>query len=316
MNLLKRISAFLFVSVLAFGFIACESDDVDDMVKSDKDKTLTEYISEDANFSTLSAALERTGLNEVLEDEDADFTLFAPNNAAFTKLGVDLVTLPDEDLKNILMYHVIIDDRIKTNDLIFENRYFESASTAGLNNTNLSIIIDREDDQLMVNSFVAVSSTANDFKNGVIYELNDVLKLPTIADIAINDEKLSSLESALIDASGDLVSLLSGETAYTVFAPINDAFEDDEEILSTLKAEQLANILSYHVVNGSVRADDLTDDQVVTTLNGEEITIDIDLGIIRIEDADGNKTLVNIRDIQTTNGVVHIIDDILMPSEF
>ncbi|MEM8527559.1 MAG: fasciclin domain-containing protein [Bacteroidota bacterium] len=316
MNLLKKFPAFLFASILAFGFVACESDDVDDMVTADKDKTLTEYISGDSDFSTLSSALERTGLDAVLNDEDADFTLFAPNNAAFTRLGVDLATLSDDDLKDILMYHVIMDDQIRGNDLVFENRYYESASTAGVNGTNLSIMLDREDDQLMVNGIVAVSSTPNDFKNGVIYELNDVLSLPTVADIAINDENLSSLETALTDATGDLVNLLSGTTVYTVFAPINDAFEDDEETLATLNAEQLANILSYHVVAGNVVSDDLEDDQVVATLTGEEITIDIDLGIVRIQDAEGNKTLVNIRDIQTTNGVVHIIDDILMPSEF
>ena len=77
----------------------------------------------------------------------------------------------------------------------------------------------------------------------------------------------------------------------------------------------MASVLTYHVVEGNFRKDDLEDDQVITTANGETITIDIDLGVVRIEDSTDEKTLVRITDIQTTNGVVHIISEVLMPNE-
>lgn len=315
MNLLKKLPSLLFLMALSVSFIGCESDDVDDDVKANKDITISEFLSDDDNFNTLRDALDRTNLTSVLDDEDGDFTLFAPNDDAFERMGVDLSTVSNEDLMNILMYHVIQDDRIGLGDLVFENRYYETASAAGPNNNNLSILLERKDDVLRVNGMTAISSTPNDFKNGVIYELSDVLSLPNIVDIVTADDELENLGAALTTASGDLIDLLSGTDVYTVFAPRDEAFDDIEDVTSTLTVDELSDILTYHVLVGNVRFDDLDDDQVITTANGETITIDIDLGILRIEDQDDNKTLVLIRDIQATNGVVYVINDVLMPSE-
>lgn len=317
MNLLKfkRFPLLLLLPAFLMFFASCESDDVDDMVTADRDRTITEYLGSDKDFSTLNAALERTGLNTTLDSESDNFTLFAPNNAAFEKLGVDLATISDEDLTDILLYHVIQDRAIGVVNLTIENRYFETASSAGPNSNNLSIMLERENDELMVNGLIAVSSTPNDFKNGVIYEMNDVLSLPTIADIAINDKNLGRLETALTSASGDLVDLLSGTDVYTVFAPVDNGFEKIEDVVNALDTDQLANVLSYHVVNGNVLSSDLEDGQMVMTLNGEEVTINVDLGVIRIEFQDGERSLVRLANIQTTNGVVHIINDVLLPNE-
>ncbi len=300
---------------LSVSFIACESDDVDDDVKANNDITIGAFIAGDDNFSMLAEALDRTNLTSVLNDGDEEYTLFAPNNAAFEKLGMDLSAISDEDLTNILLYHVHSGDRIGVGNLTFEDRYFETAATAGPNGENLSIMLERDDDVLRVNGMMAVSSTPNDFENGAIYEINDVLTLPTIASIVLADESLSNLGSALTTASGDLDKLLSGTDVFTVFAPRNEAFDDISETTSGLSADELASVLTYHVVPGNIRKDDLSDDQVVTTANGETFIIDIDLGVVRIEDSTGDKTLVFLTDIQTTNGVVHLINDVLMPNE-
>lgn len=315
MTVLKKLPSLFFMLALSVSFIACESDDVDDDVKANKDITISEFIAGDDNFSMLASALERTDLTSVLDNEDEEYTLFAPNNAAFGKLGVDLSTISDEDLTNILLYHVHAEDRIGLGNLTFENRYFETASKAGPGGEQLSIMLERNDDVLSVNGMMAVSSTPNDFKNGAIYELNDVLALPNIVSIAAADSELSSLVDALTSASGDLDELLSGTDVFTVFAPKNEGFDNISETTSTLTADQLASVLTYHVVEGNFRKDDLEDDQVITTANGETITIDIDLGVVRIEDSTDEKTLVRITDIQTTNGVVHIISEVLMPNE-
>lgn len=315
MKVLKQLPSLFFMLALSVSFIACESDDVDDNVKANNDITISAFVADDDNFSTLAAALERTNLTSVLDDEDNNYTLFAPNNAAFDKLGVDLSTISDEELTDILMYHVISDNRVGLGDLTFDFRYFETASTAGPNAEKLSLMLEREDDVLRVNNMVAVSSTPNDFENGAIYELNDVLTLPTIVSVVTADSELDNLANALTTASGDLDELLSGTELYTVFAPIDDAFDAISETTMTLTADELASVLTYHVVEGNIRKDDLEDDQVVTTANGETITIDIDLGIVRIEDSEENKVLVRITDIQTTNGVVHTISEVLMPSE-
>jgi transforming growth factor-beta-induced protein len=315
MKILKQLPSLFFMLALSVSFIACESDDVDDDVKANNDITIGAFIAGDDNFSMLAEALDRTNLTSVLNDGDEEYTLFAPNNAAFEKLGMDLSAISDEDLTNILLYHVHSGDRIGVGNLTFEDRYFETAATAGPNGENLSIMLERDDDVLRVNGMMAVSSTPNDFENGAIYEINDVLTLPTIASIVLADESLSNLGSALTTASGDLDKLLSGTDVFTVFAPRNEAFDDISETTSGLSADELASVLTYHVVPGNIRKDDLSDDQVVTTANGETFIIDIDLGVVRIEDSTGDKTLVFLTDIQTTNGVVHLINDVLMPNE-
>lgn len=315
MNFLKQLPSLFLLMALSVSFIGCESDDVDDDVKANKDITISEFLSDDDNFNTLSEALSRTNLTSILDDEDGDFTLFAPNDDAFERMGVDLGTISDDDLMDILMYHVIQDDRIGFTDLVFENRYYETAAEAGPDDENLSIMLERKDDVLRVNGMVAVSSTQNDFKNGVIYELNDVLSLPNIVDIVSADDDLENLEASLMTASGDLVNLLSGSDVYTVFAPRDEAFDDIADVTSTLTADELSNVLTYHVLTGNLRFDDFEDDQTVTTANGETITIKADVGVLRLEDQQDNDVLVLIQDIQTTNGVVYVINDVLMPSD-
>ncbi len=297
----------LILMFFAIGFVSCEDDDATDMVTANNDQTIAAYISEDANFSILRDAVEQAGLTSVFADEDAKLTLFAPNNDAFIAAGINLNTISDEDLTRVLMYHVITDDKIKRADLVLEDRYFSTAAT--VNGRNLSILLNREDDRLMVNQFTAISGSENDFENGVIYELGNVLMPPSVVDIVSFDSELSMLASAV--TSADLIDAITGKDV-TVFAPTNDAFEDVD--LTGLTNEQVASVLTYHVVPQLLMEDAFEDDQKYMTANGSEITIDKDLGFIEIEDASGEDTRIEIDDINATDGVIHIIKDVLMPA--
>ncbi|HBW14263.1 MAG TPA: Nex18 symbiotically induced protein [Proteiniclasticum sp.] len=134
-----------------------------------------------------------------------------------------------------------------------------------------------------------------------------------IVDIAVGNPDFSILVAALQKA--ELVETLQGEGPFTVFAPTNAAFEKLLEALD-ISAEELlaqpdlAKVLTYHVVAGKVMSTDLTDGMKAATVNGEEITVDLSSGV-KINDS-----TVTSADIEASNGVIHVIDTVLVPSNF
>jgi uncharacterized surface protein with fasciclin (FAS1) repeats len=132
-----------------------------------------------------------------------------------------------------------------------------------------------------------------------------------IVALAQGNEDLSTLVEAVTAA--ELVETLRGEGPFTVFAPTNAAFEQVgeqqlQELLEPENREQLTEILTYHVVEGELRAADLEDGQTLTTVNGEELAVSIDGDEVQVGDA-----TVAQPDVDASNGVVHVIDSVLMP---
>jgi transforming growth factor-beta-induced protein len=144
----------------------------------------------------------------------------------------------------------------------------------------------------------------------VIHVIDEVLLPPNVVDIAINNSNFSILVDAVVKA--ELVETLSGDGPFTVFAPTNAAFEDlftqlGVSGISELTKEDLVPILQYHVVSGNVRSGDLSSG-TVSTLNGD-ITVDVGDDVTINDNA-----TVTLTDVQGTNGVVHVIDNVLVPS--
>ncbi|MEL6237999.1 MAG: fasciclin domain-containing protein [Pseudomonadota bacterium] len=144
-----------------------------------------------------------------------------------------------------------------------------------------------------------------------------------IVEVAQGDEAFSTLVTAVTAA--DLATVLSGEGPFTVFAPTNDAFaklpEGTVEKLTTEDVDTLTAILQYHVVEGSVDAATLTDaiaaageeGYTVTTVGGGTFTATVVDGGVVLTDAAGNTASVTSTDVEASNGVVHVIDTVLMP---
>lgn len=133
----------------------------------------------------------------------------------------------------------------------------------------------------------------------------------TVVDIAVGSPDHTTLVAAVTAA--DLVGTLSGDGPFTVFAPTNSAFAalpegTVESLLEEENKDQLTAVLTYHVVAGNVKAADLSDGQVVTTLNGQELTVSIKDGVVKINDA-----TVVAADLEGSNGVVHVLDAVLLP---
>ena len=144
-----------------------------------------------------------------------------------------------------------------------------------------------------------------------------------IVETAVSNDNFSTLVTAV--QAGELVDALSSEGPFTVFAPTNDAFNSlPEGTLETLlmpeNRQTLQSILTYHVVSGSYMASDVVnainqnDGQfTVTTLQGNDLTLKIWEGDVYVKDVNGNKAKVIITDVETSNGVIHAINNVVLP---
>lgn len=131
-----------------------------------------------------------------------------------------------------------------------------------------------------------------------------------IVDTAVEAGNFTTLVAAV--EAADLVETLKSEGPFTVFAPTDDAFAalpegTVEELLMPENKDQLTSILTYHVVPGKVMSTDLSDDMEAETVQGDTVTIDLDDGVM----VDGAN--VTTADIETSNGVIHVIDAVIMP---
>ena len=296
---------------LPFLITACGDDDeMEPMVE--EPMSIVEIASGDDQFSTLVAALDQAGLVSVLEG-DGPFTVFAPTNDAFAAAGIDLTTISDDDLKEVLLYHVLAGAKITSGDLGDGQTYASTASTYGPNDAQLSILIEK-DNGVAINGDVNVSTADVDATNGVIHIVDKVILPLDVVGHAQANSSFTSLVGALVAADGGLVEVLQGDGPFTVFAPVNSAFSAIQETVDGLNTEQLAKVLTYHVAAGNVLSSSLTDGMVVSTVNASEtFTVNIAGSDVTLTDVNGNISKVLLTDVQGTNGVIHVLEDVIIP---
>lgn len=292
--------------LLVLGFASCEDDDVDPPALV----SITETAVADGRFTTLVSALQRTGLDATLAGT-GDFTVFAPTDDAFAAAGIDLSAVSDTDLTNLLLYHVL-GVSITAGEIGDGDTFASTAGAYGPGDSALSMLINKTGSAVSINSDATVVVADVAATNGVIHAIDKVLAPQTIVDFATKAAGTSELAGALVAA--DLVDALSGTDPLTVFAPVNSAFTAIATTVESLTTEQLVEVLTYHVVSGNVRSEALSV-TVVPTLNTTN-TIDIrqEGGTFYVQNGD-NRTDFLLTDIQGTNGVIHLIDAVLIPSD-
>lgn len=284
----------------------------------DDAKSIAEIAVEDGNFTTLVAALEAAGLVETLAGE-GEFTVFAPTDDAFAALPAgtveSLLEDPEGALTDILLYHVV--EGVVPAETVVT---LESAPTLLGQDVTISVV----DGEVFLNDTVKVIITDIMASNGIIHVIDAVLlpademaedemmEAKSIAEIAVEDGNFTTLVAAL-EAAG-LVETLAGEGEFTVFAPTDDAFAAlPEGTLDSLLEDPegaLTDILLYHVLSGIFMAEDVVGLESATTLFGEDITISVVDGEVFLNDT----VKVIITDIVASNGVIHVIDAVLIPA--
>ena len=290
--------ACLSLSTVAFG------------VSADETKDIPANAEATGLHDSLVAALAHAGLVETLQG-DGPFTVFAPTDAAFEAAGIDLSTFDteaeNETLSDILLYHVIsgaVDAANVTDGMVATMVNGDNATFAVTNET------------VMINN---ANVTTQDVaaSNGIIHIIDKVLLPPAeepaledISGVAAGTGVHDSLVAALAHAG--LVATLQGDGPFTVFAPTDEAFAEAGIDLSTFDNDEanatLTDILTYHVYAGSVAAADVTDGMVATMVNGDDATFTVVNGTVMV----GGAT-VTTADVAASNGVIHVIDKVLMP---
>jgi len=274
-----------------------------------KKKDIVDTAVNAGNFNTLAAALTAAGLVDALKG-DGPFTVFAPTDAAFAKLPtgtVESLLKPEnkDKLVAILTYHVVSGD-VRAKNVVELN----AAET--LNGQRVDIAVN--DKGVKVDN---ASVTATDImaSNGVIHVIDTVL-LPETNDLVGVASEAGTFNTliAAVQAAG-LADALMGEGPFTIFAPTDEAFAKLPEgtVESLLKEEnrgKLQMILKYHVVSGRVFSDAVVKKDAVATLAGTDVRISLKDGNAR-----ANESMIVATDIDATNGVIHVIDGVLLPTE-
>jgi transforming growth factor-beta-induced protein len=276
--------------------------------------TIVDIAAGNPTFSTLVTAVKAAGLAETLSG-NGPFTVFAPTNEAFAALPkgtLEKLLKPENRdlLKKVLTYHVVSGD-LMAKDLRSGNVTTVAGST---------VAVKVQNGKVSVNNSNVVKADV-DAKNGVIHVIDKVLLPPdlmaatpvatqTVVEIAAGNPSFSTLVTA-VKAAG-LVETLSGNGPFTVFAPTNEAFAalpkgTLEKLLKPENRDLLKKVLTYHVVSGDLMAKDLRSGNV-TTVAGSTVAVKVGHSSVKVNNANVVKA-----DIDAKNGVVHVIDKVLLP---
>lgn len=270
--------------------------------------SIVEVAEQAGNFTTLLSLVETAGLTTTLKFK-GPFTVFPPSDAAFTALGeeIDLNALASDpaQVTNVLLYHVLSGEVLST-DLQAEQTVPSAYEEP--------LYITAGEQGVVVNGTAnVVAADITDAANGVLHVVDSVLlpnEFQTIAGLVTKNYNLSTLLE-LVAQRPDVVALLNDPSLeFTVFAPTNEAIAAALEAYPDLTDQQITEILSYHVLTAAVLSSDLSDGQSVATFQGEEIVVSLGDGI------QINSSNVITADLHGVNGVVHIIDSVLLPPSY
>jgi len=294
---MKKLSKFVVGAVLsvvsstAFGF----------------EKNIVETAVEAGKFKTLATALTAAGLVDAVKGP-GPFTVFAPTDEAFAKVPketLEMLLKPEnkEKLKAVLTYHVV-PGKVMAKDVV------GLKGAKSLNGQRIDVKVDGSKVSVDGANVVATDIACT---NGVIHVIDSVI-LPAsdnIPAVATKAGKFSTLLAAA-KAAG-LVDALSGDKALTVFAPTDEAFGKlpsgtVESLLKPENKDKLKSILLFHVVEGRVYSEDAVKAKTAATLQGGKVEISVKDGAAYVN---GAKILAT--DIDAGNGVIHVIDSVILP---
>ncbi len=256
---------------------------------------------------SLVAAVVQAELLETLQG-DGPFTVFAPTDQAFADAGIDLAALDNEEgkaaLTDILLYHVVGSE-------VPSSAVEECGTATAINGNTLSFGVG---DTVTVNgATVTLPDVAT--SNGVIHVIDKVLMPTDTPNDIPRTAQCTGIHDSLVAAviQAELLETLQGDGPFTIFAPTDQAFADAGIDLASLDTPEgkaiLSDILLYHVVAGEVASTSLSDCMTATAVNGQPLAFTVGDSVMV------NDATVTLPDVATSNGIIHVIDTVLTPSD-
>jgi len=320
-NVLK-LNKLLFLLTFSFFIISCDNDDAQTLPE---ELTIVETAAATPELSILVEALTAADGDLVTTLSGGNFTVLAPTNDAFVGFlsangFASLDEVPTDVLSNILLNHVITGSVMST-DLASVGSGYTTSNATNMDGDNLSLYFTTSSG-VEFNGQSSVVLADVPASNGIVHVVDAVIGLPTVVTFATTNPTFETLVAALTrdDLGEDFVSILSTTdepSPFTVFAPTNDAFAS---LLSELGVNSLGDIdaatleltLATHVVvEANVRSGDLTNGMNITTI-GDGLTVSLDAGPQLIDLNDRIANIIAV-DVQAYNGVVHVIDKVVLP---
>jgi uncharacterized surface protein with fasciclin (FAS1) repeats len=310
MNLKALLFSFLTLVSLSI-FTACGEDEE---VTTPAKKTIVDVVIADANFSLLKTAVVHAGLDKTLSETN-NLTVFAPTNDAFKAIGLSddaaILKMDKVALGNILKFHVLT-TKVPSTDIKTADNQELTMFNAG------KAYLTKDANGVSING-AKVEKADVPADNGVIHVINAVIMPPStnIVDAVVGNPDLSLLKEAVLRANEGttkVVTVLSGAGPFTVFAPTNKAFLNagfDSAKIKDTDPNSLATILTYHVIAARVHSTNLKNGNV-KTVEGREVTIDAANATVR-GGLNSSPSKVEKANIIATNGVIHVIDNVLLP---
>ena len=269
---------------------------------------IVDEASNNPNFSAFLDAVDGAGLNTLLSTLNS--TVFIPTNQALQNLNIDFTNLPDTAKTEILTYH-ILPDTVSSSGII------DNFTVSTVNGEAIFTTIDDNSNEIKLNDNATVVTADDSTGNGFIHSVDDVLlpnKFVNVTRIIDKNFNLDSLYQSVVTQG--LAGGLTGEGPFTVLAPTNNAFEDAD--LSGFSDSDIQSILNFHVIASELLSSDIIVDAIEnsedgeitkTTFNDEDLTFTLDDETVLINGQD----VISTADLEGSNGVVHIIDGILVP---
>lgn len=295
---MKNFFKTVIVALVLTATYSC-SDDDDTTFPPSSTETIADFVASNSDYSSLLAALERADLISILSNP-GNFTVFAPNNAAFSEFldGAALTDVPVDDLKMVLLNHVL---GIEVTSGQINTGYVT-------NQANFSSYIEKSGSVVKINGEVSVTTADIDRSNGVIHAVDKVIKLPNLLTFVTADPELSSLAST---ATTDVVNALKGTDPLTLLAPNKAAFTALGDI-SGLTPEQVQNILLNHVIAGKNLSTNLSTGYGNTLATYADTNNNLSIYINTTDGVSFNGISdVITADVVASNGVVHIINTVI-----
>lgn len=284
--------------------------------------TVVDHALANPAFQSLVAALGAADGNLVnVLNGEGSFTVLAPDNNAFTTFlnGTALGDVPTDALANILLNHVL-GSVMTSSDLTGLGAGYTRTLASGPNANQLSLYFNTSNG-VTFNGISSVTAADVVTSNGIIHAIDSVIDIPTVVTFALADPNFSTLVSALttLTPATDFASILSDKSAlFTVFAPVNAAFDALESIPGE---DVLTQILLHHVIGDfNVTSSDLTPNgnTVAPSLHGDNLTISLPgsgSNVANMTDGAGNTDIGIVAvDVQAGNGVIHVINKIAIPN--
>ena len=277
--------------------------------------TISDVFLFDNDYTILTEALQTAGLLDVLSTSTTDgYTLFAPSNDAFIAAGItSLDGLDAATLTPILLYHVLGATVLSTE--------LPADGVAQTLSNDENIYLGYLTSSVLVNGLTQITEVDIERSNGVVHKINRTLvpPAPNVVDIAValssaDNPEFTVLVSLLTSpAYSGITDAIIASSDITIFAPTDAAFAEIASVIPTLTEAQISDILLYHAVDARVFSTGLSDGQVVGMMNMEDITVNINSGAVSLTDFTTEAANVTEVNIQGSNGVIHVIDKVLLP---